>query len=140
MAQMQQIVEIARPLEEVFAFAADPGNDARWAPTWWRSPISRPARWGVGSRYRYTTRFVGRPFRLVREVTAYEPNRRQLVKTISGLFGGAARAPSRRSPAAPGLPSAVAARPAGSSAWPSRWCCGPRSGRCGMTWPLSSGC
>jgi Polyketide cyclase / dehydrase and lipid transport len=38
----------------------------------------------VGTRYRYTARFAGRPFQLVREVTAYEPNRRQAVKTISG--------------------------------------------------------
>ncbi len=31
MAQMQQSLEITRPLEEVFAFVADPGNDARWS-------------------------------------------------------------------------------------------------------------
>jgi hypothetical protein len=30
MAQLQQSVDIARPLEEVFAFVANPGNDARW--------------------------------------------------------------------------------------------------------------
>jgi hypothetical protein len=30
MAQMRQSVDIARPLEEVFAFVANPANDARW--------------------------------------------------------------------------------------------------------------
>jgi hypothetical protein len=48
MAQMQQSLEIVRPLVEVFAFVANPG-DAWWAPTCWRSPKSRPARWGWGA-------------------------------------------------------------------------------------------
>jgi hypothetical protein len=67
MAQMQQSLEIARPLVEVFAFVANPG-DAWWAPTCWRSPKSRPARWGVG-QVRYQARLAGRQFQLVREMT-----------------------------------------------------------------------
>ena len=89
MAQLQQSVDIARPLEEVFAFVANPGNDARWGPICWRCPgLTRPA--GGGARFRYKAHFTGRQFELVREVTEYEPNRRQAVKTISGplRFGG----------------------------------------------------
>ena len=49
-----------------------------------------PGRLGVGARFRYKARFAGRQFELVREMTEYEPNRRQAVKTISGplRFGG----------------------------------------------------
>jgi hypothetical protein len=84
MAQMQQSVDIARPLEEVFAFVANPGNDARWGANLVEVIQLSPGPLGVGSRYRYTARFAGRPFQLVREVIAYEPNRRQSVKTVSG--------------------------------------------------------
>jgi uncharacterized membrane protein len=90
MVQMQKSVEIARPLEEVFAFVANPGNDARWGSNLAEVTQLSPGPLGVGVRFRYKARFAGREFELVREVTEYEPNRRQAVKTISGplRFGG----------------------------------------------------
>jgi uncharacterized protein YndB with AHSA1/START domain len=102
MAQLQQSVDIARPLEEVFAFVANPGNDARWGSNLLEVTQVSPGRLGVGARFRYKARFAGRQFELVREVTEYEPNRRQAVKTISGPSGSAVSAPLRRSQAAPG--------------------------------------
>jgi hypothetical protein len=90
LAQLQQSVEIARPLEEVFAFAANPGNDGRWGSNLVEVTQISPGPLGVGARFRYLIRFAGRRFELVREVTEYELNRRQAVKTISGpiRFGG----------------------------------------------------
>lgn len=90
MAQLQQSVEIARPLAEVFAFVANPGNDAKWGSNLLEVTQLSPGPLGVGARFRYKARFAGRRFELVREVTEYEPNRRQAVKTISGplRFGG----------------------------------------------------
>jgi uncharacterized membrane protein len=84
MAQMQQSVEIARPLEEVFAFVANSANDALWGANLTEVTKVSPGPLGVGSRFRYKARFAGREFELVREITVYEPNRRQAVKTISG--------------------------------------------------------
>jgi hypothetical protein len=67
MAQMQQSLEIARPLVEVFAFVANPG-DAWWAqPVGGHPSLARPA--GGGGRFRYQARLAGRQFQLVREVT-----------------------------------------------------------------------
>jgi uncharacterized membrane protein len=90
MAQMQQSVDIARPLEEVFAFVANSANDALWGSNLVEVTKVSPGPVGVGSRFRYKVRFAGREFELVREITEYEPNRRQAVKTISGplRFGG----------------------------------------------------
>jgi hypothetical protein len=90
MAQLQQSVDIARPLEEVFAFVANPGNDAQWGSNLLEVTQVSRGPLGVGARFRYKARFAGRQFELVREVTEYEPNRRQAVKTISGplRFGG----------------------------------------------------
>jgi Polyketide cyclase / dehydrase and lipid transport len=90
MAPLQQSVGIARPLEEVFAFVANSANDALWGSNLVEVTQVSPGPVGVGARFRYVARFAGRQFELVREVTEYEPNRRQAVKTVSGplRFGG----------------------------------------------------
>ncbi len=104
MAQMHQSVDIARPLEEVFAFVANSANDALWGSNLVEVTKISPGPIGVSSRFRYTARFAGRQFELVREITEYEPNRRQAVKTISGplRFGGVRTFEAIR--AAPGSP------------------------------------
>jgi hypothetical protein len=114
MAQMHQSMDIARPLEEVFAFVANSANDALWGSNLVEVTKVSPGPLGVGSRFRYKVRFAGREFELVREITEYEPNRRHAVKTISGplRFGGV-----RTFEAIPGgtrvtLTAAVACRPA----------------------------
>lgn len=66
MAQRQQSGDIARPLEEVFAFAANPANDARWGSDLVEVTQLSPGPLGVGTRFRYTARFAGRQFELVR--------------------------------------------------------------------------
>lgn len=53
MAQMQQSVDIARPLAEVFAFVANPGNDARWGSNLLEVTQLSPGPLGVGARFRY---------------------------------------------------------------------------------------
>jgi uncharacterized membrane protein len=90
MAQMQQSVDIARPLEEVFAFVANSANDALWGSNLVQVAKISPGPVRVGSRFRYKVRFAGREFELMREITEYELNRRHAVKTISGplRFGG----------------------------------------------------
>jgi polyketide cyclase/dehydrase/lipid transport protein len=60
MAQLQQSVDIARPMEEVFAFVANPANDARWGSTLVEVQPVSPGPLEVGSRFRYVARFVGR--------------------------------------------------------------------------------
>jgi hypothetical protein len=54
MAQLQLSVDIARPLEEVFAFVANPGNDARWDSNLLEVTLVSPGRlgWGPGSATR----------------------------------------------------------------------------------------
>jgi hypothetical protein len=60
MAQLQRRVEIARPLEEVLAVVANPGNDARWGSNlvevgqvtpgpfgWGQVPLARPPCWSA---------------------------------------------------------------------------------------------
>ena len=48
MTPLQQSVDIARPLEEVFAFVAHPGNDARWGSNLLEVTQVSPGGWGWG--------------------------------------------------------------------------------------------
>jgi hypothetical protein len=84
MAPSQQSVKVTRPLGEVFVFGANPANDARWGSNLLEVTQVSPGPLGVDGRLRYKARFAGRRFEVVREVTEYEPNRRQAAKAVSG--------------------------------------------------------
>ena len=71
-----QSVVIDRPLEEVFAFLADPENDAHWTPMVKETRKTSEGPWGVGSTYEQSGRFLGRNYEMPWEVTEYEPNRK----------------------------------------------------------------
>jgi ligand-binding SRPBCC domain-containing protein len=79
-------VEIARPREEVAAFAADPTNAMAWyknikAVEWETAP---PA--AVGSRLRFRAQFLGRALEYTYEIRAIEPGRRFVMATAQGPF------------------------------------------------------
>jgi uncharacterized protein YndB with AHSA1/START domain len=77
-------VEIERPVRDVFAYVTDVGN----LPEWQRA--TSEAAWeggegpGAGARVRQKTRFLGRTLEVELEVTAYEPDRRFDLRTLSG--------------------------------------------------------
>jgi len=79
-------VEIDRPRDEVFAFAADPDNARAWYKNietveWETSP---PA--VVGSRVRFRARFLGRTLEYTYEVREIESGRRFVMGTAEGPF------------------------------------------------------
>jgi uncharacterized protein YndB with AHSA1/START domain len=74
--QFDQSVVIERPLEEVFAFLADPENDAQWTPVVTETRKTSEGPLGVGTRYEQSGHFLGRNFEMLFEVTEYEPNRK----------------------------------------------------------------
>jgi uncharacterized membrane protein len=79
-------IEIARPRDEVAAFAADPANARRWyknikSVDWETSP---PA--AVGSRLRFRAEFLGRSLAYTYEVREFEPGRRFVMATAEGPF------------------------------------------------------
>jgi hypothetical protein len=122
------------------AFVTNPGNDARWGSNLvqvtqlspgpgggrFQVPLPGPLRWPA--------------VELVREVTEYQPNRRQAVKIISGPLRWGGVGSSEAIPGGTRITLTGSAAQVASSAWPSRCCCGLPSGRSGPTWPPSSGC
>jgi uncharacterized membrane protein len=79
-------VEIARPRDEVAAYAADPDN----APDWyenikaveWKSP--RPL--AVGSQIAFVAQFLGRRIAYTYEVREFVPGSRLVMSTSEGPF------------------------------------------------------
>jgi uncharacterized membrane protein len=79
-------IDIARPREEVAAFAADPANATAWyrniTSVEWETPP--PAQ--VGSRVRFVAKFLGRTLEYTYEVREVQPGRRFVMSTADGPF------------------------------------------------------
>lgn len=79
-------IEISRPRERVAAFAADPDNATAWyrniRSVAWETPP--PA--AVGSRVRFSARFLGRTLEYTYEIRESEPGSRLAMATAEGPF------------------------------------------------------
>lgn len=78
--------EIARPREEVAAFATDPENVTRWyqnirSVEWQTSPPVQ-----VGSRMAFVAQFLGRRLSYTYEVVELVPGERLVMRTQEGPF------------------------------------------------------
>jgi uncharacterized membrane protein len=79
-------VQIERPRDEVFAFAADPSNATAWYKNIkaieWETPPPAVA----GSRIRFSAQFLGRTLNYTYEVREIEPGSRFVMATAEGPF------------------------------------------------------
>ena len=77
MYQLRQTQQIDAPLEEVFAFFADPANLAKITPPWLRFRIhgESPAALSEGSRIEYRIRWAIFRLRWVTRITRWQPGR-----------------------------------------------------------------
>ena len=81
-------VEISRPIEEVFAYVADPSTTPRYSSTWLESSLVGNGPMQVGSKVKRVARFLGRRLEMTAEVTEYEPNRKLSGRSIGGPIPG----------------------------------------------------
>ena len=83
---VQTEIEIARPSDEVAAYASDPDNATAWyeniKSVEWRSP--RPL--SVGSRITFVAEFLGRRIAYTYEVRELVPGERLVMSTAEGPF------------------------------------------------------
>jgi uncharacterized membrane protein len=79
-------IEIARPRDQVSAFAADPGNATAWYRNIREVEWVTPPPAAVGSRLRFNARFLGRPLQYTYEVREIEPGCRFVMSTAEGPF------------------------------------------------------
>ena len=79
-------VEIARPREDVAAFAADPSNATAWYKNIKAVEWETPPPVAVGSKLRFRAQFLGRTLEYTYEVRDIDPARRFVMATAQGPF------------------------------------------------------
>jgi uncharacterized protein YndB with AHSA1/START domain len=78
-------IVIARPCEQVTAYAGDPTNAPRWYANITSVRWQTPPPVGVGSRMDFVARFLGRTLAYTYEVAEYDPHR-LVMRTAQGPF------------------------------------------------------
>jgi uncharacterized membrane protein len=79
-------IEIARPREEVAAYAADLDNTTSWYENIERVDWETPRPLGVGSRAAFVAQFLGRRLAYTYEVRELVPGERLVMSTAQGPF------------------------------------------------------
>ena len=83
---VESLIEISRPREEVALYVCDPDNATAWyeniKAVQWRSP--RPI--AVGSQIAFVAEFLGRRLAYTYEVTELVPGERFVMRTAEGPF------------------------------------------------------
>jgi uncharacterized membrane protein len=77
-------IEIARPVEDVFAFTSNVENDIKWRTNLQGLRNLTPGPTGVGTRSVETLRVLGNQLETVTEVVEFVPNQKIARKTVSG--------------------------------------------------------
>ncbi len=88
MTSFETSVVIARPLEEVFAFTTDINNNIKWQRILVDTGFTHGEIMDIGTKYRYTVKFMGKRIETEAVVTAFEENRAFSAKTIKGPVTG----------------------------------------------------
>src|SRR5262245_60415737 len=84
MVRVEQSIEIARPIEDVFAFLTPFENLPRWEAGILEAGQTTPGPLAVGVRGRDVRRFMGKPTATEYEVTDYAPPTRFAVRSVAG--------------------------------------------------------
>jgi uncharacterized protein YndB with AHSA1/START domain len=82
----EESVEIDRPLEEVFAYVANPENLPEWTNLVLEVRKDAEGRLQEGDRFSVVAKFLGRRFETPFEVRAHEPPRQHADRSTGGPF------------------------------------------------------
>jgi uncharacterized membrane protein len=84
MIKIEKSVLINRPQQEVFDFVTNLSNDPQWQSSIESVEQVSDGPIGVGSTWRYVSKYLGRKNETEIQMTSYEPPRHSTVKAVSG--------------------------------------------------------
>lgn len=84
MFKYEKSVHINRPQQEVFDFVTNLSNDPKWQSNIQSVERVSDGPIGVGSTWRYITKFLGRQNETEIQMTSYDPPYQSSVKAVSG--------------------------------------------------------
>lgn len=84
MIKNEQIINIDRPIEEVFAFVGDLKNGPKWQSGLLEVRRITEGSLGIGTKFTSVRKFLGRKIESSVEFVAYEPNKRIVFKSTPG--------------------------------------------------------
>lgn len=84
MIEINKSTVINRPVEEVFAYVSDVGNEPQWISEVMEVRKTSDGPMGVGATYENIVQFLGREIVDPHQVVRYEPNRKFAFKSNSG--------------------------------------------------------
>jgi uncharacterized membrane protein len=84
MIKYEKSVFINRPPQEVFDFVTNLSNDSKWQSSIASVEKVSDGPIGVGSTWRYVTKFLGRKNETEIQMTSYKPPHQSSVKAVSG--------------------------------------------------------
>jgi uncharacterized membrane protein len=82
--RVEESVEINRPVEEVFSYAANPEYFPEWSGIILEVRKEEPGVLAEGETFTTVSKFLGRRFETPFEVTVHEPNRRHAHRSTGG--------------------------------------------------------
>ena len=80
---------VERPIEAVFAFAANPRNDPLWSPAVVEARQTSMGSLGIGTTFHQVLRLLGRRLEVTFEVTGFDQNRMVEIGRFSGRLRSA---------------------------------------------------
>jgi hypothetical protein len=84
MKRFSESAVIEKPVEAVFALAANPQNDPLWSPAVGEARQTSLGSLGIGTTFQQVLRLLGRRLEIAFEVTGFEPNRLLEIGHFSG--------------------------------------------------------
>lgn len=90
MIKVEKSIIIHRPIEEVFAFVGDLKNSVQWQPGLLEGRQTTEGPLGIGTKFTFVRKFMGRKIEASNEFVEYEPNTKVTFKSTSGPVPGEA--------------------------------------------------
>jgi uncharacterized membrane protein len=86
MLTMESRIEIARPVDQLFAYLSDLSNWPQWLVGIQESQIEGSERIGVGAKVRQVAKVLGRRFEVTGQIVEFDANKKIAMQVLTGPF------------------------------------------------------